>query len=75
MPNDLIAFKVLEGRQDADKYIETLKMFNVPIMKFNIKHKIGLEQDNCHIHVANVTWEFVKTQHFDLIVGPQILQT
>ena len=53
MPNDLITVKVLEGRQDAGKYIETLKRFGVSIMKLNIKHKICRVQDNCRIHVAN----------------------
>ena len=46
MPNEITAVKVLEGGQDAGKYIETLKIFDVLIMKFNIKHKTGLAQDN-----------------------------
>ena len=61
IPNGLTAVKVLEGIQDAGKYIETLKTFGVPIMKLNIKHNIGLVLDNCRIHVANVTREFFKT--------------
>ena len=70
MPNGLTAVNVLEGRQDAGKYIETLKTFGVHIIKFNIKPKIGLVQDNCCIHVANITMEFFKTQNLDLISWP-----
>jgi len=39
-------------------------------MKPNVKHKIGLVQDNCGVHVANVTREFLKTQDLDLIAWP-----
>jgi len=70
MPNGLIALKELQGRQDAAKYIETMKTFGVPIMNMNVKHRIGLVQDNCSIHVASVARDFFKTQDLDLIEWP-----
>jgi len=70
MPNGLIAVKTLEGKQNAAKYIATIKSFCVPIMNLNIRPKIYLVQDNCSIHVAKQCKEFFKTQHFQIIEWP-----
>ena len=42
----------------------------MPIRKLDIKHKIGLVQDNCRIHMANVTREFFKSQGLNQIAWP-----
>ena len=70
MPNGLIALKILEGKQNADKYIDTIKSFCVPIMNLNIQSKIYLVQDNCSIHVAKQSKEFFKTQDFETVQWP-----
>jgi len=70
MPNGLIAVKLLEGKQNAAKYVATIKLFCVPIMNLNIQTKIYLVQDNCSIHVAKQSQEFFKTQNFEVIEWP-----
>ena len=51
LPNGLIAVKILEGKQNAAKYITTIKSFCVPIINLNVQPKVYLVQDNCSIHV------------------------
>ena len=70
MPNGLIAAKILEGRQNSENYIATIKEFCVPIMHLNIAPKIYLVQDNCSIHVSKRSTDFFKTQDFELIEWP-----
>lgn len=70
MPNGLIAVKILVGKQNAAKYITTIKSFCVPIMNLNVQPKIYLVQDNCSIHVAKQSKEFFKNQQFERIDWP-----
>ena len=42
MPNGLIDVNILEGKQNSEKYVATIKSFCVPIMKLNIRSKIYL---------------------------------
>ena len=70
LPNGLIAIKVLQGKQTAATYVETIKFVCVPIMKLNLEPKIWLVQDNCSIHVTKSTMNYFKTENFELIDWP-----
>lgn len=70
LPNGLIAVKVLEGRQTAVTYVDTIKSFCVPIMKLNIPPQIWLVQDNCSIHVAQFSKDYFETENFNVLPWP-----
>ena len=67
IPSDLIAVKVLSGKQTTVTYVDTLKTVCVPIMNLNVALNIWLVQDNCTIHVAKFTKSNFETKNFEVI--------
>lgn len=70
MPNGLIAVKLLEGKQDSEKYIRLFKDFAVPIMNLNYHKGYRVIQDNCSIHVSKKFQLYSETQSFQVLKWP-----
>ena len=70
IPSGLIGVKVLSGKQTTITYVDTLKIFCVPIMNLYMAPKIWLVQVNCNIHVAKFAKSYFETQNFELIECP-----
>ena len=70
MPNGLVAIKIMEGRQNSEKYIELLRTFAVPIINLNYKNPYHFIQGNCMIRVSPKTKNYRQTQMFNVVKWP-----
>lgn len=70
MSNGLIAVKILEGKQDSEKYIRLFKDFAVPIINLNNHEGYHVIQDNCPIHVSKKFQLYSETQTFQVLKWP-----
>ena len=52
MPNDLIAYEIMKGRQKSENYIRILESKALPIAKHNCGEDFIFQQDNYPIHVS-----------------------
>jgi len=67
MPNGLIAVKIMEGKQDREKYISLFKEFAVPIMNLNFRKGYCIIHDNCSIHVSKKFKLYSETQSIEVM--------
>ena len=70
MPNGLIALRLLKGNQNAEKYIELLRNFAVPIMNLNMCGDYRFIQDNAIIHKAVLVSRYLENQNFKVMDWP-----
>ena len=52
MPNGLLSYEVMKGRQKSEDYMQILETKAIPDMKFNYMDEFTFQQDNCPIHVS-----------------------
>ena len=70
LPNGLLSYRLMIGKQNAQKYISILQSSVIPIMKINFKEAFIFQQDNCPIHVAAKTKTFLQNQDIDVMEWP-----
>ena len=70
MPNDLMAIKIMEGKQDSEKYINLFKDFTVLIMNLNFRKGYRIFHDNCLIRVSMKFKLYWETQSFEVMEWP-----
>lgn len=70
LPNGLLSYRLMIGKQNAQKYISILQSSAIPIMKINFKEAFIFQQDNCPIHVAAKTKTFLQNQDIDVMEWP-----
>lgn len=60
MPNGLIWLKLLNGKQNAQKYVHLMENYAVPIMKLNYINNFYFVQDNAAIHTAKIVKDYFE---------------
>ena len=55
LPNGLLFYEILTGKQKSSNYIDIIKNKALPIMKINMKDKFVFQQDNSPIHKSKET--------------------
>ena len=60
LPNGLLSYEIMKGKQKATYYVRILESRGLPIMKLNMKDEIIFQQDNCPIHMSRFAGEFFK---------------
>ena len=61
---------VLEGRQNSEKYIKTLKDYMLPLLEANREKKLIFQQDGASIHTSNKTKQWIVSQQVELLPWP-----
>ena len=51
MPNGLLSYEIMKGRQNSEKYMDLIKTKALPIIKVNNKVDYIFQHDNCRIHI------------------------
>lgn len=69
-PNGLLSYHVMKGRQNASKYVDILEKYALPLIKCNFKDHMILQQDNCPIHAARYTQQFLQNQDVETLKWP-----
>lgn len=67
MPNGLISYRIMRGRQNSEKYVRILQESMIPIMKMNYEDNIIFQQDNCKIHVSAYTKKFLVDEGITIL--------
>ena len=70
LPNGILAYEVMEGKQNSDTYIKILKEKAFKIIKLNFKEKMIFQQDNCPIHTSRKTKQFIQDSGYDILEWP-----
>lgn len=70
LPNGLLSYEIMTGKQDSSKYIEIIKNKAIPIMKLNYSEKLIFQQDNCPIHVSRQSRNFFTQSGISLLEWP-----
>ena len=70
MPNGLLSFKVMKGRQKFVDYFRILETKALPIIKLNYKDQFTFQQDNCPIHVSKMCKDFFKKSNVKVLDWP-----
>ena len=60
----------LEGRQDAQCYIQTLESNLLPLIRRISPKNVVFQQDNCPIHTAKATIQWLQRQNIDRMSWP-----
>jgi len=67
MPNGLLPYEIMTGKQKSKNYIHIIKTKALPIIKVNIKDNFMFQQDNCTIHKSKEALEFFRQPGVALI--------
>lgn len=70
MPNGLMSFRFMNGKQKADDYIKIIKEVVIPISKLNFGNKVIYQHDNCPIHSARKTKIFCESSNLEVSDWP-----
>ena len=70
MPNGLLSYKIMKGRQKSENYIRVLENNAIPIIKLNYKDEFTFQQDNCPIHVSRKCQEFFRQCNIKVLDWP-----
>jgi len=70
MPNGLLSYQVMKGRQKSEDYIKILETKAIPIIKLNCKGKFILQHDNCPIHVSKMSTDFLRKSNIRTLDWP-----
>lgn len=68
--NGLLSYKVLDGYQNSDKYIETLNTIALPMANLNIGSDFIYQQDNCPCHASKKTKNWLNNEQINFIKWP-----
>lgn len=70
MPNGLLSYNIMKGKQNSATYVDILKSRALPIMKLNMDGKIIFQQDNCPIHISQFSRNFFQKSNLELLNWP-----
>ena len=70
MPNGLLSYEILKGKQKSKNYIDMLENKAFPIIKVNHRPDFIFQQDNCPIHVSRFSKEFFKNSNIEVLDWP-----
>jgi len=70
MPNGLLSYEIMKGRQKSSNYVNLIKSKALPIIKLNAKQDFLFQQDNCPIHVSKESLQFFKEARVKLLDWP-----
>ena len=70
LPNGLISFRFMKGKQNADDYIKIIKDVVIPITKLNLGNEVIYQHDNCPIHSARKTKMFCISSNLEILDWP-----
>ena len=61
---------VLEGRQNAQIYIKVLETSLLPLIQQNRSESVVFQQDNCPLHTAAATKQWLATKNINCMEWP-----
>ena len=67
MQNGLISLKIMEGKQNSEKYISLFEDFAVLIINLNFRKGYRIIHDNCSIHVSKKFKLYSETQFIEVM--------
>ena len=67
LPNGLLSYEILTGKQKSSNYIDIIKNKALAIMKINMKDKFVFQQDNSLIHKSKESMEFFSQSGIALL--------
>ena len=70
MPNGLVSYQVMKGRQKSADYINILKTKAIPIIKLNCQSDFIFQMDNCPIHVSKLCQDFFRQSKINILDWP-----
>ena len=70
LPNGLLSYEIMVGKQNSSKYIEIIKNKAIPIIKLNYQDKVIFQQDNCPIHVSRQSKAFFAKSDLSVLEWP-----
>ena len=72
MPNGLMSYRIMKGRQDSKKYINILKECALPMLALNYGKNFIFQQDNCSIHISKEAKSFLSSNCIQTLEWPPI---
>lgn len=70
LPNGLLSYRIMEGKQNSLKYIRIIRESAIPIINLNYESRLTFQHDNAPIHVSRETKLFLKSQQIDVLQWP-----
>lgn len=70
LPNGLLSYEIMRGKQNSANYINILKTKAIPIIQLNYNERMTFQQDNCPIHISKQTKKFFKETNLDILEWP-----
>lgn len=70
MPNGLLSYRIMKGRQTSVEYVKILQDSMLPIMKLNYQNCLTFQQDNCPIHVSAFTKKYMTKEGISQLNWP-----
>lgn len=70
LPNGLISFRRLRGKQNSECYVKILREIVIPIAKMNLEPGFIYQHDNCPIHVSRVTKKYCNDSGLNVMDWP-----
>ena len=71
LPNGMLSFQIMAGKQDTKKYIDIIIKFSQPIIKLKIKPGFIFQQDNASIHCSKKAKQFFRNSQVTLLNWPR----
>jgi len=60
LPNNLLSFRIIEGKFRSADYVKLLKEFVLPIIMLNLGKDFVFQQDNAPVHKSKMVQKFLK---------------
>ena len=70
LPNDLLSFKIVEGKFNSQDYIKLLKENIMPIIKLNYGNNFWFQEDNASVHKSKEVRNFVNVNGIKVLDWP-----
>ena len=70
LPNGLLTYRIMRGKQKSMDYVEIMKNSMLPIMKMNYPPGILFQQDNAPIHCSNFTKNYLRNENIITLPWP-----
>ena len=70
LPNGLLSYRVIQGKLNAEKYIDLLWTTAVPIIKLNYGDDFVFQEDNSPVHKAGKVKDFMIGSNINVLDWP-----
>lgn len=67
LPNGLLSYRIMNGKQNSESYIQIIRESALPILKLNYSHKMTFQQDNAPIHSSKTSKKFFNDLGIELL--------